>query len=117
MQSESDSDKREDYLLRALLTPRVVLLVKVQVCDIAALHSSISLTTIGQTGYILSNEARRIPGSTRGKFATTELSVKARTTSTSSNFTSCSDPQSNLKLQSFPSNTAYKILGVFSDAI
>lgn len=47
MQSESDSDKREDYLLRALLTQRLALLVKVQVCDIAALHSSNSLTTIG----------------------------------------------------------------------
>lgn len=52
---------------------RAVLLV--QVCDIATLHS---LTTTGLTGYILSNEARTISGSTREKFARTEFSLKSK---------------------------------------
>lgn len=52
------------------------MLFRVQVCGIGILNSSHPLTTIGQIGYILSNEARRIPGSPREKKATAELSVK-----------------------------------------
>lgn len=104
-------------IYQVLLSQRVVLFVRAQVYDKATVHSSNSLTTIGQTGYILRNEARRTPGSTREKSAAIELSVEVKRYSTSSNFIFCPNLQSNLKLQSFPSNTTYQILSVFSNPI